>query len=540
MSIKYILSSILFICLTLHLSAQYTQQFILTCSKELTVSAEHELNLNGLEIDRKIFNNPILYRLKYINVIRHSKSINAKAILSIPGIIAFKEDKEATFRTTEPNDPLFSEMYHHRLIGSPRAWDFATSGTTSSGDEVVLAIFDSGYELDHPDLADNFWTNPDEIPGDGIDNDNNGYIDDVVGVNFTTGADDHARRLHGTEVIGTIGASGNNGEGISGMTWNAKLLPMSKSVGGIFESDFIESYNYIIELRKKYNETDGREGAFIVAMNLSLGLGRERAADYPEWCAVYEEMGRHGILGISATDNDDYDVDVEGDMPATCTSLYQIAVTGSNEADELMNNVATGRVHIDLAAPGDDLFTTTLDADYATRSGTSLASPLVTGAIGLMYMAASDELIDLVNSDPRAAARTMREILLENVFQTEELSTLVSSGGRLDVGAAVIAAANFGNSELPGGLAIQVISPNPVSDDELVLNIDVVESDPVEISIFDMHMGRIVTSYTESSNLRIGTNEYPIPVRNLASGTYVIVVEQNGERVMDRFVKLND
>ncbi len=532
---------IITVLFSLFLPTVYTQHkvrssFIISMETRCTPEQTSTLAKHGIYLDKLIFKNPILYRAfsEHISPEMKRSLYNNKHL----GINSISRDREAYYRNTEPNDPFYDNMWHLEKIKANEAWDFATSGVTRVGDTIVLAIFDSGYELDHPDLRDNLWRNKAEIPNDGIDNDGNGYTDDYIGVNIFTGADNHARKSHGTEVMGAMGARGNNNEGIVGVTWNAKVLPISKSVGGVFESDFIEAYQYTIDQRELYNNSDGTQGAFIVAVNLSLGIPRAMASEFPQWCAVYDEMGRHGILGICATDNDNYDVDVLGDMPTTCPSNFIISVTGSDRDDEKMRHVAFGKTNIDLAAPGTDIFCTTLDSDYARRSGTSLAAPLVSGAIGLMYMAANEDLANQAISNPQKTATTIRTLLLENVDILPELEEFVATSGRLNLAAAVRAASNYIEGPAPESLLLSALSPNPVGDN-VKLSLSIPTEDVVEILVFDLHMGRTAVNYQERINLPVGEHEYAVNLSDLASGVYVISVEQSGRHTMRRFVKIN-
>ncbi len=493
-----------------------------------------KLESRGILLNKKIFEKPLMYLIKS----GRGLEINISELSKIPGIIHVNANRPAELRTTEPNDALFHDMWHLDQIHACGAWDFATSGTTNDNDSIVIAVFDSGFEQDHPDLKYNLWKNKSEIPNDGIDNDGNSYIDDYNGLNIYSGKDDHAQKPHGTEVIGVVGASGNNEIGISGVTWNAKLMMVSKSQGGLFEADFIEAYNYIIDQRKTYNESDGNLGSFVVAVNLSIGISRAKAEDYPMWCAVYDELGRHGILGISATDNDNYNVDIEGDMPTTCPSPYQIAVTGSTRSDQLMNFVAYGPTHIDLTAPGDEIITTTLGHNYGDASGTSLATPQVSGAIGLLYMAASADLLAIINSNPAHGALIMRELLLSNVEQSIDLQDMVASGGRLDLESAVRAARNYTSDPAPEELTIGEFYPT-LTNSMINLEIQLPVDEPVEFYIYDMHMGRLVRQFTETNRFSIGSNFYSFSVANLGSGSYFLVIEQGNNKLTRKFVKIN-
>jgi subtilisin family serine protease len=178
----------------------------------------------------------------------------------------------------------------------------------------VIAVVDDGYDFDHVDLVQNIWHNRDEIPGDQIDNDGNGYIDDYKGLNVLTGKDDHPKHQHGTQVCGVLGAKGNNALGVTGINWNVKLMLISNAG---YESEVIEAYQYALDMRKKYDDTDGAEGAFVVATNLSGGIDFEFAQDHPLWCEMYDKLGVAGILSVAAAPNHSISVDEK----ATCLPL---------------------------------------------------------------------------------------------------------------------------------------------------------------------------------------------------------------------------
>ena len=146
----------------------------------------------------------------------------------------------------DSNDPVYINQRDMNLIGMTKAWDITTGGVTAQGDTIVVALVDNGYDTDHEDLVQNIYINHLEIDNDGIDNDLNGYIDDRRGYNVSTQDDAHQQLTHGTSVAAIVGAKGNNGVGVSGVNWNVKLMLVS---GADFESDVIEAYQYILDMR---------------------------------------------------------------------------------------------------------------------------------------------------------------------------------------------------------------------------------------------------------------------------------------------------
>jgi len=162
----------------------------------------------------------------------------AESLGQLPCVARLYPDRPIQWRRT-PNDPAYINQADMNLIGMPAAWDITTGGVTAEGDTIVVAVIDQGFQVDHEDLVDNIWLNHFEIPGDGIDNDLNGYTDDHRGYSVVTDNDAHTVNSHGTSVCGIIGARGNNGKGAAGVNWHVKLMLVS---GADFESRVIESY----------------------------------------------------------------------------------------------------------------------------------------------------------------------------------------------------------------------------------------------------------------------------------------------------------
>ena len=177
-------------------------------------------------------------------------------------------------RATTPNDPSFNQQWHHvesgdHDIDSDEAWDISTGGYTANGDRIVVCVMESG-DYSHPDLIDNHWTNTNEIAGNGIDDDGNGYVDDVDGWNTTSNSDAISGASHGTAVSGMIGATGNNSNGGAGVNWSVGIMHVE--FGGLTDAGVVEAYSYPHAMRNLYNTSNGTLGAFVVATNASWGI----------------------------------------------------------------------------------------------------------------------------------------------------------------------------------------------------------------------------------------------------------------------------
>jgi len=335
-----------------------------------------------------------------------------------------------------PNDPNFGQQWHHVQSGdhdidSDAAWDITTGGFTANGDRIVVCVIEGGgSNYNHVDLIDNHWTNPHEIPGNGIDDDNNGYVDDVDGWNTTSNNDNVAAGGHGTSVSGMIGAKGNNGTGGVGVNWDVDIMQVD--MGGISESGVIAAYEYPKVMRELYTATGGAQGAFVVATNASWGIDGADPSNYPIWCAFYDDLGASGILNCGATTNSNFNVDAVGDMPTACDSDYMISVTATNNND-VRTFSGYGATTIDLGAPGDNVYLPSGSSGYGSTSGTSFASPCVAGAIALIYSAPCADLAGLAMTNPGAAADLVRGYVFDGVDVVPNLVGETVTGGRLNV-----------------------------------------------------------------------------------------------------------
>jgi serine protease len=204
-------------------------------------------------------------------------------------------------------------------------------------------------------------------------------------------------------------------------------------VGGGNEADAIAAYDYPLTLRKKYNQSGGQYGAFVVCTNASWGVDNTTAASAPLWCAMYDSLGSCGILNAGATINSNTNVDIVGDLPTSCPSDFLIAVTNTDNSDQKIANAGYGLQSIDLAAPGEGAFTVSTPNTYGAFNGTSAATPHVAGAIALLYSAPCMQLAYRAKADPVGTALLVKDFILRGVDTLAALQGITSSGGRLNI-----------------------------------------------------------------------------------------------------------
>lgn len=379
----------------------------------------------------------------------YSLNFNPETVNEINLLRKLKADKNISIaqfnhyvypRETVPNDPSIDEQWHHvnngdngtedSDIDSDLAWDITTGGTTALGDTIVVCIIEGGNLL-HPDLIENAWFNYGEIPDNGIDDDANGYIDDYRGWNVNSEDDnDVYSGGHGTNVMGMIGAKGDNEFGTVGANWNVKM--MSVAGESLFdEASVVQAYTYPLIQRQIYNESNGESGAFVVATNASWGIDNGNVDDVPIWTAFYDTLGQYGILNCGATANNNVNIDVVGDIPTAAPSDYMISVTATNSSD-FRTFSGFGAITVDLGAPGENVFTSAGQNGTTTTSGTSFASPLTAGVIALLYSAPCSEFAQMVHDNPQLGADYIRSVLFDGVDPIENLEFETVTGGRLN------------------------------------------------------------------------------------------------------------
>ena len=342
---------------------------------------------------------------------------------------------------TVPNDPSFGRLWGLDNTGqsggvagadidATRAWDVSTGSRS-----VVVAVIDTGVDYRHADLAANMWRNPGEVAGNGIDDDRNGFVDDVHGWDFANGdGDPFDDEGHGTHVAGTIGAVGNNGVGVTGVNWAVSIMALKflGSDGSGSTSDAIAAINYATRMRRDF-------GVNVVATNNSWGGGGSSAA----LRRAIQAGGDAGILFVAAAGNEGVNNDVTPSYPANDTSTAVIAVAATDRSNRLASFSNYGATSVDLAAPGAAIYSTVPGNGYASYSGTSMATPHVTGAVALLAAA-----------NPQATSAAIRTAILDGATRVSTLTGRVATGGVLDVAAALTA---LGTGTLP-------VEPTPPTD----------------------------------------------------------------------------
>jgi len=395
---------------------------------------ENEFN-TSFEVKQVISERLNIHLLTYPDAV--DAKVIARSFIELPGVLVAQVNHTGIETRATPNDQAYSVQWSLNtnqpgVSNAPLAWDITTGGYTNNGDRIVVAVVDDGYFLSHEDLS--FYTNPNEIPNNGVDDDNNGYVDDVNGWDATDNNGVHPVEQHGTHVSGIVGAKGNNGIGVTGINWDVDILPITS---GAVESEVLIAYGYALEMRALYNETNGSEGAYVVSTNSSFGINYGNPASYPLWCAFYDSLGAYGILSAGATANLNIDVDIFNDIPTTCPSDYMIAVTNTRQNGRRNGGAAYGEVNIDLGAPGTDIFNTYLFNNYGTLTGTSMATPQIAGSIALMHSALCSNLLDEYEGKDDSLALWLKEVLIATVTQEISMQSNTVSGGRLNIYKAV-------------------------------------------------------------------------------------------------------
>jgi len=310
------------------------------------------------------------------------------------------------YTSAVPNDTRYSQQYALARIQAPVAWDYHVGDYS-----VVLADTDTGMDLTHPDLAQNLWYNPFEVCGDGLDNDGNGYVDDCYGWNFFNNNNNPSdTNGHGTHTAGTMAAVGNNGLGVAGVMWYAQIMPLKIGPGPTISSTAgINAIDYA-----------WRNGAW--AINASWGgLGFSQSLKN-----AVDRAGAVGVMVVAAAGNSGTNNDTRPYYPASYNSPNVIAVAATTSADARWTSSNYGANSVHLGAPGTGVLSTYRAGTYASLSGTSMAAPHVTAAVGLIW-----------NYNWALTYLDVKSIIMSTVDPLPTLQGRTQTGGRLNLGRAL-------------------------------------------------------------------------------------------------------
>lgn len=508
---------------------------------EMIVMLKENVNVNdflasydniGLRVKEEIYKDYNLWLLEY----DVTRSAPVNALVSVMGsrdvsVAQFNHNVE--LRSATPNDTRFNEQWDMNNTGqsggtvdadidAPEAWNISTGGVTSQGDSIVVAVIDGGFFLAHQDLT--FWKNNAEIPSNSIDDDSNGYVDDVNGWNAYNNNGTITSSQHGTHVSGTVGAKGNNNVGVAGVSWNVKVMAIQGSSGT--EATVIKAYGYALKQRQIYNATNGTKGAFVVATNSSFGVDFGNPSSYPLWCAFYDSLGKAGVLSAGAGPNQNVNIDVVGDIPTACPSNFLIAVTNTTRTDTKNTGAGWGPINMDLGAPGTTILSTNPNNQYGTSTGTSMATPHVAGTVGLMYAAANPTLIALAKQHPDSAASMFKRMILQNVDTLLSMSTFVLTKGRLNLHKTITAVSTLTSvSNNTGNISDYRLSqnyPNPFNPSTRI-SYSMPKQGFVSLKVFDI-TGKEVANLVNNVK-QAGEHSIDFNAAELTSGIYFYTIK---------------
>lgn len=319
------------------------------------------------------------------------------------------------FQTAIPNDPRFGEKWdlnnaNDADIDAPEAWEISKGSRT-----VVVGVIDGGFNYTHEDLSANAWVNPGEIAGNGIDDDGNGYIDDVYGMNaISNGGDPAEGNGHGSHCAGIIGAVGNNGKGVVGVNWNVSIMGLKfiNSTGSGTTANAIECINYAVLMKTNY-------GVNLRVLSNSWGGAPFEQILYDAIYTTYQA----NILFVVAAGNNGRNTDTNPFYPACYDVPNVMSVANTTNTDGLNTGSNYGLTTVDLGAPGTNILSTyKTNTGYTLMTGTSMAGPCVAGAAAL-----------LLSMNNTLTYQQLKDYLMNNVDPIAALSGKCVSGGRLNI-----------------------------------------------------------------------------------------------------------
>jgi subtilisin family serine protease len=362
----------------------------------------------------------------------------ASALRTLPDVVSVEPNVIGHIAAFTPNDTLFGNQWWHDTIvshgtgGGSGAWDFTTGASST-----VVAVLDSGVNYNHQDLAPNRWENSLEVQNNDVDDDGNGYVDDYYGYDFVSTDRTPLDELgHGTAVAGIIAAAGNNGIGVTGVSMKSRVLAVriADTAGNVSLADAIDGIQYVGGLRDV--------GVNVRVINASWRFIGLSSSDVSALSSAISDVAAQQVLVVAAAGNDYADLDSSLDVyPAELTNNNLITVAASTSTDGKASFSNWGKTSVDLAAPGESIYTTTYpgNASYGSAgSGTSFSAPMVAGTAAL-----------LLSMNPDLTYTEVRNAILNNVDiipawndpngDGNNSDRLVATGGRLNARRAIAA-----------------------------------------------------------------------------------------------------
>ena len=355
---------------------------------------------------------PIIYVLDLENPSRENVIDTIEKLKAMPNI-EYAEPNYNVYEFSEPNDTYYQNGKQAvlDLIGAKKLWDFDIDCS-----DVTVGVMDSGIQTNHEDLIDNIWVNTGEIVGDGIDNDGNGYIDDIYGWNCgDSNGDVSYVNEHGVHVAGIVSAATNNSKGVASVARNAKIASIK-----IFNSSGKSTLSYIIEGINYAKKND------INIINCSFGgagWGSTSVSIVKSAIEAVPDIFFVIAAGNIATSTPQPDNDQTAVYPSQLTKDLDnvISVANTTSSDELSSTSHYGATSVDIAAPGTGIYSTIPTSSYGTMSGTSMATPMVASAVAVMRAV-----------NPNISAKEIKETLCSSSNKLSALTGKVISGGRLN------------------------------------------------------------------------------------------------------------
>lgn len=421
-----------------------------------------------------------------------------------------------------PDDPSFGDQWGFHNTGqgggvadadidAPEAWDVST-GTGST----IVAVIDTGVDYLHTDLAPNMWTNPGEIAGDQIDNDNNGYVDDVYGYDFFNNdpdpMDDHD---HGTHVAGTIGAEGNDGIGVAGVNWGVQIMALKflGADGSGTTSDAIEAVSYAVDNGAQISNNSWGGDPYSQALYDVISDARDVGHIF------VAAAGNGNFIGIGQNN------DANPFYPASYDLDNVVAVAATDRSDQRGFFSNYGATSVDLGAPGVDILSTTAGGGYGNSSGTSMAAPHVAGALSLVR-----------DYDPTLNYQQIIDRVLLSADPIEALDGITVTGARLNLASSLIPDETGPQVATvdPSGLVLDPFNSLRITFNESIDASSFTLADVVELS---GPQGAIAATSLQVVSGSSGRQfDLTFPVQSTA-GTYQLVI---GPDIVDRFGNVMD